>query len=47
MAAPIWDLPQVLMEYDSAGEITTDYTYGMGLVRSRHDQNQPFQGVCF
>ncbi|WP_414530917.1 hypothetical protein, partial [Nodularia chucula] len=42
MAAPIWDLPQVLMEYDSAGEITTDYTHGIGLVRSRHDNREGF-----
>jgi RHS repeat-associated protein len=42
LAAPIWDLPEVLMEYDSAGEITTDYTLGMGLVRSRHDGREGF-----
>ncbi|MDZ8070038.1 MAG: putative Ig domain-containing protein [Nostoc sp. DedQUE08] len=42
LAAPIWDLPQVLMEYDSAGEITTDYTLGMGLVQSRHDGREGF-----
>ncbi|WP_414530345.1 hypothetical protein [Nodularia chucula] len=42
LAAPIWDLPQVLMEYDSAGEITTDYTHGIGLVRSRHDNREGF-----
>ncbi|WP_414529920.1 putative Ig domain-containing protein, partial [Nodularia chucula] len=42
LAAPIWDLPQVLMEYDSTGEITTDYTHGIGLVRSRHDDREGF-----
>jgi RHS repeat-associated protein len=35
LAAPIWDLPEVLMEYDSSGQITADYTNGVGLVRSR------------
>ncbi|NEU84375.1 hypothetical protein G1O98_36695 [Nostoc sp. UIC10630] len=42
LAAPIWDLPQVLMEYDESGQITTDYTLGMGLVRSRHDGREGF-----
>ncbi|MDM9580198.1 putative Ig domain-containing protein [Nostoc sp. GT001] len=42
LAAPIWDLPQVLMEYDESGQITTDYTLGMGLVRSRHDDREGF-----
>jgi YD repeat-containing protein len=35
LAAPIWSLPEVLMEYDSSGQITADYTNGIGLVRSR------------
>ncbi|AVH68152.1 polymorphic toxin-type HINT domain-containing protein [Nostoc sp. 'Peltigera membranacea cyanobiont' N6] len=42
LAAPIWDLPQVLMEYDESGQITADYTHGIGLVRSRRDGREGF-----
>jgi RHS repeat-associated protein len=42
LAAPIWDLPEVLMEYDSSGQITADYTHGVGLVRSRRDGREGF-----
>jgi RHS repeat-associated protein len=42
LAAPIWDLPEVLMEYDSNGQITADYTHGVGLVRARGDGREGF-----
>ncbi|NJM21690.1 MAG: hypothetical protein HC907_24750, partial [Richelia sp. SM1_7_0] len=42
LSAPIWNLPSVLMEYDSNGQITADYTHGNGLVRSRRDGREGF-----
>ncbi|MEI6331349.1 MAG: putative Ig domain-containing protein [Pseudanabaena sp. ELA645] len=42
LAASIWDLPEVLMEYDDNDNILTDYTQGIGLVRSRHDGLEGF-----
>jgi RHS repeat-associated protein len=42
LTAPIWGLPDVLMEYDNAGNITADYTQGLGLVRSRRDGKEGF-----
>lgn len=42
LTAPIWGLPEVLMEYDASGEVTADYTQGLGLVRSRHDNREGF-----
>jgi RHS repeat-associated protein len=42
LTAAIWDLPEVLMEYDDNDNILTDYTQGIGLVRSRHDGLEGF-----
>jgi RHS repeat-associated protein len=42
LTAPIWDLPEVLMEYDTNGQVTADYTQGVGLVRSRRDNKEGF-----
>jgi RHS repeat-associated protein len=42
LSASIWGLPEVLMEYDASGNITADYTQGMGTVRSRRDNREVF-----
>jgi RHS repeat-associated protein len=42
LSASIWGLPEVLMEYDANGNITADYTQGMGTVRSRRDNREVF-----
>jgi RHS repeat-associated protein len=42
LTAPIWGLPEVLMEYDATGAVKADYTQGVGLVRSRHDGREGF-----
>lgn len=42
LSAPIWNLPEVLMEYDKSGQITADYTHGMGTLRSRRDNREVF-----
>ena len=42
LTAPIWSLPEVLMEYDATGAVTADYTQGVGLVKSRHDGREGF-----
>ncbi|ELS34813.1 MULTISPECIES: polymorphic toxin-type HINT domain-containing protein [Pseudanabaena] len=42
LTAAIWDLPEVLMEYDDDGNVLADYTQGIGLVRSRHDGLEGF-----
>ncbi len=42
LTAPIWSLPEVLMEYDATGAVKADYTQGVGLVRSRHDGREGF-----
>jgi RHS repeat-associated protein len=42
LTAPIWSLPEVLMEYDATGAVKADYTQGVGLVRSRHDGKERF-----
>lgn len=42
LTAPIWNLPQVLMEYDVNGQVLADYTHGVGLVRSRRDDREAF-----
>jgi RHS repeat-associated protein len=41
-SASIWGLPEVLMEYDANGNVTADYTQGMGTVRSRRDNREVF-----
>ncbi|NEQ97762.1 MAG: RHS famlily protein, partial [Cyanothece sp. SIO2G6] len=35
-------ISQVLLEYDDQGQTITDYTYGLGLVRSREDNTESF-----
>ncbi|MBE9078258.1 putative Ig domain-containing protein [Romeria aff. gracilis LEGE 07310] len=35
LSASIWNLPQVLLTYDENGQVITDYTYGLDLIRSR------------
>jgi hypothetical protein len=42
VSAPIWNLPEVLMEYDNAGNIKADYTHGIGVVRSRRDNREVY-----
>ena len=42
LAASIWGLPEVLMEYDNTGNITADYTQGIGTVRSRRDNREVY-----
>ncbi|MEE3719725.1 polymorphic toxin-type HINT domain-containing protein [Tumidithrix elongata RA019] len=42
LTAPIWDLPEVLLEYDANGNVTADYTQGIGLVRSRRNSLEGF-----
>jgi RHS repeat-associated protein len=42
LTAPIWDLPEVLMEYGTNGQVTADYTQGVGLVRSIRDGKEGF-----
>jgi hypothetical protein len=42
LTAPIWSLPEALMEYDATGAVKADYTQGVGLVRSRHDGKERF-----
>ncbi|MCV3217127.1 polymorphic toxin-type HINT domain-containing protein [Plectonema radiosum NIES-515] len=42
LSAPIWDLPEVLMEYGASGQVTADYTQGVGLVRSIRDGKEGF-----
>jgi large repetitive protein len=42
LSATIWDLPELLMEYDTEGNITADYVQGMGTVRSRRDNREVF-----
>jgi RHS repeat-associated protein len=42
LAAPVWDLPQVLMSYDENGQVITDYTYGLDLIRSREAGDEVF-----
>jgi hypothetical protein len=42
LTAPIWSLPEVLMEYDATGAVKADYTQGVGWVRSRHDGREGF-----
>ncbi|MBF2067245.1 MAG: putative Ig domain-containing protein [Calothrix sp. C42_A2020_038] len=42
LSAPIWNLPEVLMEYDANGQITADYTNGIGLVRARRGGREGF-----
>jgi large repetitive protein len=42
LSAPMMGLSQVLMEYDPSGQVLADYTYGLGLVRSRQGNTQQF-----
>lgn len=42
LTAPIWNLPEVLMEYGVNGQVTADYTQGVGLVRSIRDGKEGF-----
>ncbi|MEZ2277233.1 MAG: polymorphic toxin-type HINT domain-containing protein [Microcoleus sp.] len=42
LTAPIWSLPSVLMEYDATGAVKADYTQGLGLVKSSHDNREGF-----
>lgn len=42
LTAPIWGLPEVLMEYDATGAVKADYTQGLGLVKSSHDNREGF-----
>jgi RHS repeat-associated protein len=41
LVAPL-GLSEVLMEYDQAGKVTADYTYGLGLVRSQQNGVERF-----
>lgn len=42
LTAPIMGMSEVLMEYDNSGNITTDYTQGLGLIRSRASGRESF-----
>jgi RHS repeat-associated protein len=42
LSAGIWGLPEVLMEYDTNGNITADYVHGNGTVRSRRDNREVY-----
>ena len=45
LSAPIFALPEVLLEYDETGQITAEYTHGFGLVQSRRDGQERFHHV--
>ncbi len=42
LTAPMGGLSQVLMEYDPSGQVLADYTYGLGLVRSKRGTTERF-----
>jgi RHS repeat-associated protein len=42
LSAPIWGLPEVLVEYDANGNVTADYVHGNGTVRSRRDNREVY-----
>jgi hypothetical protein len=42
LSAPIMGLSQLLMEYDTSGQVLADYNNGLGLVRSRQGNTQRF-----
>ncbi|MEJ1929429.1 putative Ig domain-containing protein [Nostoc sp. NIES-2111] len=39
---PMRGVSQVLLEYDTNGQITAEYTYGMGLIKSERSGNETF-----
>ena len=42
LTASTGGLPSVLMEYDAAGQVTADYTYGLGLVAATRNNREGF-----
>ncbi len=42
LTASIGGLPQVLTEYDNNGQVTADYTHGLGLVKTNRDGREGF-----
>jgi RHS repeat-associated protein len=42
LTASAGGLPSVLMEYDAAGQVTADYTYGLGLVSANRGGREGF-----
>jgi RHS repeat-associated protein len=42
LSAAIWDLPEVLLEYDDNQQITAKYTHGFGTIRSQQGGREVF-----